>query len=68
MGVSSDVKPIFLLGSVNFDLQNLHEERFVNTSSHPLVDPDLNHKEPTENQRIGRITSNATSCVEEVRL
>ena len=68
MGVSSNVKPILLLGSVNFGLQNLHTELSGNTLSHPLVDPDLNHKEPTENQRIGRITSNATSCVEEVQL
>ena len=66
MGVASAVKPIFLLGSINFDLQNLHVERFVITSSHPLIDPDLNHKEPTENQRIGRITSNETLCVEVV--
>jgi len=68
MGVSSGLKPIFLLGFVNFGLQNLHKELSGNTLSHPLVDPDLNHKEPPENRRIGRITSNATSCVEEVRL
>ena len=68
MGVSLGVKPIFLLGSVNFGLQNLQKEPFGNTSSHPFVDPALSHREPTENQRLGRITSNATSCVEEVRL
>ena len=68
MGVISTTEPIFLLGSVNFGVQNLHKELSGNTLTHPLIDPDLNHKEPTENQRLGRITSNATSCVEEVRL
>ena len=68
MGVISTTEPIFLLGSVDFGVQNVHKELSRNTLSHLLVDPDLNHKEPTGNQRIGRITSNATSCVEEVRL
>ena len=68
MGVSSVVKPICLLGFSNLGCQNLYMKLFGITSSDPFVDPALSHREPAENQCLGRITSNATLCVEEVRL
>jgi hypothetical protein len=68
MGIATNIKPIYSLGFSNFGCQNLYMKPFRITSSHPFVDLALSHREPAENLRLGRITSNATSCVEEVRL
>ena len=68
MGIATNIKTLCLLGFSSFGCQNLYIKLFMITSSHPFVDPVLSHGEPTKNQRLGRITSNATSCVEEVRL
>ena len=46
MGVAQSIKPISLLGLINFALQNLHRQILGTISSDPIVVLDLHHLEP----------------------
>ena len=69
MGVTPNMKPISLLGFRSFGLKNLQKipKKTVNKILFTVdVFKDQKHGEPAENQRLCRITSNATLCVEVV--
>ena len=68
MGVVLITKPISVLGFRDFALSNLQKIYFGISSGQESIGMHLVQGEPAKNQRLCRITSNAASCVDEVRL